>query len=211
MSRRSVAIWSSVGLVVAAVVAVALFGIVRPPDVPDLGQSGSELPAAVAGLRDTGDRQCVVIVAPDGGERTGHCAERFAELVLDDDGRLLLVSYEGSGEVATVLDPVTGEPRGREVRDRTGPPRPGGGDPEPTVAIDSVDGQLEISLLTDEGERLLARLDDPRGYDLRQGSWSPDQRWLLLLDSEDRVLAVSRDGMIVKVGEQIRRPLWVPR
>lgn len=211
MSRRSVAIWSSVGLVAAAVVAVALFGVVRPPDVPDLTQSGSSLPAAVAGLRDTGDQQCVVIVAPDGGERTGSCAERFAELVVEDDGRLLLVSYEGGGAVATVLDPVTGEPRGREVRDEIERPRPGEDEPEPTVVIDSVDGQLEISLVTDEGERFLARLDEPRGYDLRHGSWSPDQRWLLLLDSEDRVLAVSRDGDIVQVGEEIDQPLWVPR
>lgn len=223
MTRRTVAIGGSVLLAVVAVVVVLLFGVVAPPPVPALTGTDQRLPTAVAALQPRGDGTCVVIIARDGDRTGGHCVDRRAGggLRVDQQGRLLLRDHARGGLVVTTLDPRTGARVDRRVRDhdaapvpRVGPTTPAGAT-EPSLVVDETDGRLALTLLTADGdERVLARLDTVRGYRLEPTrAWSPDGGWVLLTDSEDRLLALGReDGTLVQLASEVTdQPVWLPR
>ncbi len=223
MTRRTIAIGGSVLLAVVAVVVVLLFGIVEPPPVPALTGTDQRLPTAVAALQPRGDGTCVVSIARDGDRTSGHCVDGRADagLRVDEQGRLLLRDHVQGGLVVMTLDPRTGARVDRRVRDHGAGPAPRvepttpDGETEPSLVVDETGGRLALTLLTSDGdERVLARLDAVRGYRLEPTrAWSPAGGWILLTDSEDRLLALDReDGTLVQLAAEVTdQPVWLPR
>lgn len=208
--RRTLAAAGAV-LVLAAVAAVVLvFGYVPLPDFPSLAaRPEPDIPGSVAYLvYEEREGPCLETVPASGGEpRRVTCRE--SDLLLEGpgplawtpEGDLLLVGYQPfGGKVAVVLDPETGDELERiELRHDHSDPLPSDRaeradrsrivtrhpDDAPVVAVREADGTVREVLRVEEA---------PRDYAFWGAQWSPDGEWILLEDSEGRLIVVAADG-----------------
>ena len=67
------------------------------------------------------------------------------------------------------------------------------------VRLAELSEKAQISLQSVEGDqRIIATLDGPDSYQLGSPQWSPDGRWILVSDTEGRLLILSEDGAQVR-------------
>ena len=67
---------------------------------------------------------------------------------------------------------------------------------EAQISLQSVEESVEESVSGDQ--RVIATLDGPDSYQLGSPQWSPDGRWILVSDTEGRLLILSEDGAQIR-------------
>ncbi len=213
--RRTVAAVLGAGVVVLAVTAaVALFGVRRLPAFPAVTDAPAvDVPGTVAYLTvDEDDVTCLTVVAAAGGDpRTLLCGggdneiDRIIQVAWSPDGRLLAHGHgEFGDEIVLVVEATSGEVLDRIVRApddayldpvgvKAARTRPDGAH----VLIDDAydDGHAELAVRDRAGTtRRLVSVEGPRDYAFTDALWSPGGEWILVRDSERRLLVVAADG-----------------
>lgn len=210
---------AAVALVVLAVILV--FGRSVPPELPELAEDPDPaIPGLVAFLRDGEGEQCLHVVPASGGDaRELRCGEYWhGPPRWDDDGRLTVPLAPSPGtEEVLVIDPRSGAVIDRRAEPRPGTPAPS--HPSTATAEDGTlvttrnrDGRVGLRLIGPEGEeRDLVDLEAPRSYSWWDAQWSPDDRWILVTDSEERLLVVTAaDGRVRLLVTDASSPVWSP-
>lgn len=207
--RMPVVAWVFLG-VLALVVGVGGFFVVRAvmiptPEFPSLADTPDPtLTGTVAFIRSYPD-ECVYLVAASGGEpKKVACVEGSpGDLSWTPDGKIQATRYkggEGTDPTASwIIDPKTGEVEtvpADEIPPQSYDPEEGPEVKAPngeTVACDSSNGKLTLTLGTKQGERTLLSVDAPDTYCMRVQAWNPDGSWFLVSDDLDRTLLVTTD------------------
>lgn len=192
--RRAVLLGAAV-LVVTALVAVLVFGLVPYPDLPSImTQPDPPVTARLAVISYDGASPCLSVVDGEGGQREVGCGSRYggSGLRWRSDEEVSLFSPSGLGSLL-VVDVRTGTTR--TVADDTVPDDPGGDRRYGTLSTSAEDGTSHVEVQRPDGtqERLLS-LDGPERYGLWQPLWSDDGDWVIVQDSVGRVLVVPADG-----------------
>jgi Tol biopolymer transport system component len=214
--RTTAALLAAVAVVVAVTAAVVGFGIRRLPSFPAVSDAPAlDVPGTIAYLAsdDDGDACVTVVAAAGGAPRSVLCAddatavEWISEVAWSPDGRLLVHGNgEFGDEVVLVVDMSTGA-----VLERILLARPEDGLVAPFGAVGEVrtrpDGaEVLVAGAYDEGEAKLAvrdgagatrtilTVDGPRDYGFTDAVWSPGGEWILVQDSDGRLLVVAADG-----------------
>jgi hypothetical protein len=79
------------------------------------------------------------------------------------------------------------------------------------LEVTASDGRVVLRVRDPQGEaRELLRADGPRDYGYPQVQWSPDGRWVLVLDSRERLIVVSEDAGVAPraLAEDAASPAW---
>lgn len=224
--RRSAAVVAAaVAVVVLTIAAIVVLGYVplegypSAADAPVAARTGTV--AVVYTTPDVGE--CVhLVAAADGAAGTIHCdASRLGSPSVPAwsvDGDLLLVGRDrlaGTAALGRVVDRSTGE-RGATVEVLDVPPmswpasvaaHPGGA----RARVESWEGTAGLVVTDADGDsRTLLETTGPRDYRFDGVVWSPDARWLLVVDSRGRLLVADAVGqeptqVIVALG----RDRWV--
>ena len=194
-----------VGVVVGLVLA---FAIIPLPEYPLLSdQPDSSIPGTVAFARWEQDGQCISTVPAGGGEEHLVICEDnigFGEFApgWTAEGLLVVEEFRPSGESFRLIDPDTGDTVERVPFEQTQVIR------EPirinafaesrdglSVEVDGSRGEPRL-VIYGEGtaERTILSADGPADYWYDWATWSPDGNWILVNDSEGRVLVISPTG-----------------
>ncbi|NNC39189.1 MAG: hypothetical protein HKN95_00745 [Acidimicrobiia bacterium] len=193
-----------IGLVVGLVLT---FAIIPLPDFPSLADDPDpSIPGTVAFARwDDGDL-CVWTVPASGGEASEVLCDNnigFGEISpgWTPDGLLVVEQFGPNREVFRVVDPETGETIDRISFEETGAyDGPVGRDFVATqdglsVYVNGDRGEPQLILEVPSGsERIVLEVEGPADYRFDWARLSPDGEWILVQDSEGRVLIVSPDG-----------------
>ncbi len=191
-----------VGVVVVLVLTLAVIPL---PEFPRLADDPDPaIPGTVAFARWEDEGTCVLTVPASGGEPTEiYCEENggFGEFSpgWTPDGLLIVEEFGPRGEAFVLVDPDNGEVVERvDFRmDEEGPP---GRDmvvyeEGPNVFIDGRRGSAQLILETASGtERVLLEAEGPADYWLDWARLSPDRAWVLVQDSEGRLLVAATEG-----------------
>lgn len=209
--RRGVVALVLVVVVAAAVLAVVLLvGIRRVPDYPTVAERRDPaVEGAIAYLQPPDDRSrpCVVVVAASGGAATEvYCpadGEEPGLMQWNDDGTLTLGLYVPfETDTAVRIDPRTGRSERISLNwesafayppDVVSEPRASDGARLATDAWDEDDTTAWLDIQTGGDARRLVSARGPRGYGFLDPQWSPDGRWVLFRDTEERLLIVRDD------------------
>lgn len=207
--RTRIAVGAAFAIVVIVSVVIAIFGVRRPPEFPLLAERPDPSVAGTIAYVVNEDDGSTCVHALDASGETPpvelHCTEmrhgwieqlvwtRDGDLVINGSGlrgdpveqEMLIVSYPDGAiiEQTTVAavehreQPVE-RPDGVRVHVR-------GGTHSGTAAVVAVD---------DGDERTLAEVETDGRYEFRSARWSPDGAWVLVNDSEGRLLIVDGDG-----------------
>lgn len=197
--------WATAGAVAVLVVtaAIIVLGHIPLPAFPDLAADPDpSVPGRVAYVDAGAGDTCVMVVAASGSQpRELTCSLDWPEaLAWTPDGDLVVVAYDERGPELTVID----------IDDGTVARRlPVSPDDELRVLTDEratwqgrrletgrSDGRAEVLARDAAGAgRVLVAVDGiPRDYRFESAQWSPDGRWVLVLDSRGRMLVVGADG-----------------
>ncbi len=214
--RRWIAGLTSVVLLVVVTAVVALFGVRRPPELPLVAdQQGHAVPGTLALLyHDERGRTCVDTVPAGGGEvATLICSGAetgwIEALTWTPDGDVVLLRHDGHEPVGdqpprrTAV--VVTVPDGEIVAEVPGPPsdhpppfppgRPAREDGTQLLPSGGPDGVAMLRARAPDGSsRTLLELDGPQDYSFVDARWSPDGRWILVRDSEERFIVLGEDG-----------------
>ncbi|MGH8904126.1 MAG: hypothetical protein ACRDYA_21205 [Egibacteraceae bacterium] len=217
--RPVIAVAVATVIVVAAFGGIVLFGGLPAPSYPSLADHPDpRIPGTVAFWRTGGRSPCLSLVPARGGQVRELWCKEHAETRRPEwtaDGNLVVHTYSVNGPEHLTIDGDTGE-----VLER----RAGSFDeyPQPTVAdargdgtravVDSAEGEATLSLVPPSGRpQVLLVAHGPRDYTFFDTRWSPDGNWLLVTDSEERVLVVDPDTgqarLLVNDGQS---PAWSP-
>jgi hypothetical protein len=176
-------------LVVVVGVAVAVFGVVRPPALASMSSAGFTPPAAVAGVMWNDHDQCteIAVVKPDGSRHAVTCGDVLGDLVGWTDRGIALSSWEASKPAILYVDPRSGNDLSTE-------PAPGDGGPLVAAGVrtEARDGTLTVRAESDG--TVLWTVHAAEDYRIQTGSRSPDGAWFALVDSVGRLLIVPADG-----------------
>ena len=189
------------GPLAAAVVCAAVFGYlisvgsVQPPAYPLLRDAPDPaLEGTIAFLRTEDGERCVYAVPAAGGRpKQLACSYRWPSLLgWTDAGDVVISSSDSGGTIA--IDPVTAE-MARSEPPPTPAPVPvletsstlytGGPSGEPEVVEESKLGRPRV---------VFAAAEAPRDYDFVEARYSPDRRWIIVRDSDNRLLVAPRSG-----------------
>lgn len=215
--RRLVSIVGAVVVAVGVAVTVLIAGMPRTPALLTLTEDPDPAPDdGIVFLRDDGDESCVVVVR-DGRERLGDCVDDHPRLAVDAHGEVTLRRRLDGVEVVSDVDPETGELGDRRAA------QPGDRDGGPTAGDESDAGHrafterrhdvLVVAVAEPGGDiHDLAEVRADEDYHLRDPAWSPDGRWLVLVDSSDRLLLVDAEGdaPVRVLAEDVSHPVWIP-
>jgi hypothetical protein len=190
-----------VGLVTWLVLA---FAVIPVPEYPSLTESPDDAIAGTVAFVRWENGSCLYTVPAAGGPDHEVMCTNGGDLEprWTPDGMLVVTQYDGGPGWWLIVDPATGREierirmgdeaarefdRGYEAGDididgATVFSRGDGGNP--TIVIQSDDGT----------EREVVSLEGPRDYRIDSMIWSPDGRWILFTDSEERLLVVSVTG-----------------
>lgn len=219
--RRTLVAAIGAGVVVVVIlVVIVVFGFVSPPTFPHLAdQPNTGIPGRVAYLRYEARERgpCIYVVDASGGpERSVGCDLVTHDLAWSTDGHLLALGYDTAGLEAAVLDPATGEVVGffedadaLEEYQRINRSR----HPEAGRLITDRDAHrnTSVSVLPPGGGPVeIVSAEGPRDYSFFSALWSPDGRWVLIMDSSSRLLVVSADGSQgpYVLAERANSPAW---
>jgi len=206
-ARSVPALVAAAVLVVVAIGLVLVFGIARPPQLATVTEDPTPSPeASLAWTRWADGGSCLITLDPQGVEDEVGCGYEGQELVAWTDEGIMLLGPGPPGS-ASIIDPATGEMVGQLDVDPDGWSEPR----DSAVHSTTVDGTLTV-LLRDSGTELW-RVEAPENYRIRDGVLSPDERFVVLVDSADRLLLVPADGSAeprvwAEVEESWVQPVW---
>lgn len=207
--RVTLAIVGCVNIAIIVVIAIVAMGLNRVPsfvslaDHPDAARRGT-----VAYVRRDGrDGWCVVVADASGAPRKDLLCNtgRFGtpRLSWNPDNRLRVDRYDysrSSTKTTTLIDPVSGTMTDTTTEESDWRDydlaRPESTAPDGTrIRTSDTDGAVRIDLVARDGSvTTLLRATGPRDYRIRDAVWAPDGTWLLVQDSDGRLLVVPRDG-----------------
>jgi hypothetical protein len=211
--RRAALLAAGAALAVAAVV----WGVgVEPiPDFESLAERPDpSIPGRVAFLR-SGERPCVWVVSAAGGDPRLLACSDDAEtregnwlggpVAWTGEGNVAVQAYGPYGNRVLVFDPETGRLVDRieaeapllEAGDPAGGPRADGA--RILVNRSGRTATLGIAPVA-ASPREIARVTGPPGYGFADPRWSPDGEWILVRDTNERLLVVrAREGSSLRV------------
>lgn len=201
---RILSLVGAVALIVVVIGVVAVFGVQPYPALPTVAEQPD--PPVTGRLAyvayEGGEGPCLHVVQGDGRDEELGCGTDYeGEIYWVDDGRLGVRRFrERDTSTVDVLDVATGELlEEREVASTT--PVPGldrTNDAGDRVATDARAGRATVTVTPDDGEReVVLELDGPSGYAFVDVGWTGDGRWIAVLDSAGRVIAVDPQGEAV--------------
>lgn len=209
-NRRAITAVVGAGLVIVAVVVVILvFGLIPMPQYPSLADSPDpSIPGTVAFVRWESDQPCVYVVPAAGGPERQIVCDRYdlaTRPAWSAEGLLVLTDYPN---VYVLVDPSTGA----EIRrvEAAGPDdfekssmrtfdlsqtREDGA----TIVVTSGprrEGAASLTVRFSDGSTrtLLQPEQAPADYRFDMAQWSPDGNWILVTDSEGRLIIVDARG-----------------
>lgn len=204
--RPFLAAGGAVLIVAAAVAAIVILGGVRYPAFSTVAeQPEPAVVGRIAFARWDGNEQCVVVVEQGREPRELTCENHggFGALGWTADGRLSVERWAGSGEEELVLDPETGDVMDRRLLPPDDGAEPAGVGNSPAWERDDgsrlvtggTDREAWVELVRSDGEasRLL-QVEGPRHYRFDDATFSPDGEWVLITDSEERLLIAPTGG-----------------
>ncbi len=196
-------------VVIAVVVGLVLvFAIIPLPTFASLAdEPDASIPGRVAFSQwDNGDL-CIWTVDAAGGEEPHEvlCDTDigFADLLpgWTPEGMLLVQEFRGESQAFRVIDPETGTTLNRITGDQVDTSRdPVGRDlytaPDGSEVYTEQDpGSPRVVVQSPTGvEHTLLEVEGPKDYSFNQATWSPDGEWLLVQDSEGRLLILAAQG-----------------
>jgi len=193
--RSTLALVAAAILLVVVVGLVLLFGIARPPALPNLTDQPDPAPSAAVAWTsfDSDDGPCLHVARTDGTTASLTCNLDGQVWAWDDDG--IAVFIYGPRDALQIIDPATGEIVERRqvdavdgIEGRQPPmPSPGG-----TVSSRHTDGTLTV--IRDDTRDVIWEVEAPEGYRVGSGAVSPDGAWVAMFDSAERLLLVPADG-----------------
>ncbi len=194
-SPRSVALLIAAAvLIVGVVVAVLLFGIVRPPALEPLAESGLRPSGAVTWMSWSDGESCLSIAWPDGNITEPYCSRDGGDVIAWRSDGVVLRTWTSTGESELTIDPVSGQVLDRRhVNPERDVDRPESGERIEWVRSYRDDAGLLVVELESSGD-VVWRLDAPDAYTINSGVRSPDRNWVALVDSARRLLVVPADG-----------------
>lgn len=206
-----------VGIALVVIVATSTLSL---PSFPRLAErSDPDIDGTVAFVRHEGYGEgCLFTVRAAGGTpRELRCdvGTWFGPVWTDEGELLVAASMHGwtEAEVALVIDSETGETVGRREltpkleRERAGSTERADGT---VVVADSDEGRAELALIEPDGTRkTLLSVTGPRHYGFPDVSWSPDDEWVLVVDTAQRLLIVDpRDGRTRVLATDAEQAAW---
>jgi len=219
--RRAVVV-AAIALVVLVAGFILLVGYVPPPSFPDVSEAAPAPPGTVVFQRWEDQQTCIYTIPAAGGRQDRvACDPEFGQpLGWTADGHIAVLTYGPEAARVKVLHPTTGEVvatgaavgaeqamyEAHEARGRFG-----GKQLEATAYRGSagIATRSEGDAVGDSLEEIL-RVEAPRTYGMWDLQWSPDGRWILVVDSENRIIVAAADGsrgpfLVVK---EANSPAW---
>ena len=198
--RRFVAMAASAAVVVGVLVAILLFGVRDVPSYPALADAPDPsitgwIAYGVAGDDKVGNL-CIDVVPAGGGVPRRITCSAGGPFSWSSDGMLQVyrVPLLTAPYTVTRYDPATGASLGdastasAPYANSYGSPRRADG------AVVAVSRDRVIVGMGTGSITILRVADAPDDYAFLLGRWSPDGRWVLVQDSERRLLVVAADG-----------------
>jgi len=206
--RAIVSIVAAVSVLVVVTVIIFVFGVIPLPDYPSLAdQPDPSIPGRVAYV-EFDEEPCLFIVPASGGDaQEVWCGRQYIEYPSwSSDGLLLVMDYTAE-PTYILIDPATGNEVDRVRVEDTNVP---GAEPlryGPGIRYERPDGAtvitagrrsgestVEVQLPGGESRTILSVEDAPADYQFVDVQWSPDGEWVLVSDTEGRLLIVGADG-----------------
>jgi hypothetical protein len=179
-------------VVVVAVLALA-FGIVRPPALEGLTDAQrAALPGGVAWTEFNDRDGCtdLMVADPSDGAKSVVCHEQLDRVVGWTEDGIVTVAWTDNGENLQTRDPATGEVlSSRDLGGYVDQPKDEADDAGFTT--DRVDGKL---VLANRYGSVVWETEADARYEIGSISVSPDDRWVAMTDSAERLLVVRTDG-----------------
>jgi len=210
--------------VIAAVVsgAILLFGVKHVPSFPDVADQPEPAVTGTIAYLSWGEAgPCLHVraaaAAPE-AERVRCALDQpgVGGFAFRPDGTLAVYSYGPAGTTETVLDPdslhVVSEqvlPAGTKAVEGWASRDDRNADGVRAVVERRGEGSWRVVARSGDSERELLATEGPDDYWVGDAWWSPDGRWVLVTDSERRVLLLSGDGggdtrVLVREADQLQ-------
>lgn len=205
-------------IVVAAFGGIVLFGRLSVPSYPSLADHPDPgIPGTIA-FWSTGRSPCLSLVPARGGQvRELWCKEHAGTSRPEwtADGNLVIRTYSVTGPEHLTIDGATGEVLERRAGSYDEHHQPAVADARgdgTRAVVDDTEGEVTLSLVPPSGRpRPLLVAHGPRDYAFSDTRWSSDGNWLLVTDSEERVLVVdSATGTARVLVSRGQSPAWSP-
>ncbi len=187
----------TIGYLVAGAALIALvaglvlaFGVVRPPRLQAIAESGAIPPGGVAMLQWDGQGGCLAIhvTRPDGTTAASACDSSLDGIVGWTSDGIVATAWLDGGEVLRTYDP-----RSLAMVSSVASSKGMESAPEAGIGTEtSSDGVMTIYWGAEY--HVLWRVDAPENYRVESGAPSPDGRWFALTDTAGRLLLVPADG-----------------
>jgi hypothetical protein len=197
----------SVILLAATITAIVVFGHMADPEYSQLRNSpDASIDGTVAYVTNADGKDCVWVVKAAGGQEPKQlgCLDFFmADLRFTNDGKLLAVgndySYKGFRLTVVVYDPESGaQIETFALSEAEGRPTVESGVQELFTSDDGFDGGFfgggsdgahTVWVARDpEGDDRIISRKAPGNYYFSSAMYSPDRKWLLIRDSDGRLL-----------------------
>ena len=203
MNRAVLAVSASVVVILAVLAAVLVFGVIPLPDYPSLADHpDASIPGTVAFITDD-EPSCLGVVPAGGGPTTElRCGVvELGTLGWTSDGLIVTIDFSSVTSRYLLIDPVSGQVVDTVPADVD--------EPKPLVWESQSTREDGAVLITDDGREAttvkvrvpnevpttILSADGPHDYSFDVATWSPDGQWVLVVDSEGRILVVGESGL----------------
>lgn len=202
MNRAVLAVSASVVVILAVLVAVLVFGVIPLPNYPSLADnSDTSIPGAVAFITDD-NPPCLGVVQASGGPTTElRCGVvEVGTLGWTSEGLIVTIDFSSAAPRYLLIDPVSGEVVDTVPTDFE-EPKPLAWESQSTRADGAVlitdnnrgTATVKVRVPNQEPTSILST-EGPQDYSFDVATWSPDGQWVLVVDSEGRILIVGESG-----------------
>jgi hypothetical protein len=202
MTRGTVAVLMAVLVLAVVLVVVLVFGVIPLPDYPSLADHPDpSIPGTIAFVSDDA-ASCLGVVPAGGGDvRELRCGSiETSTPAWTTDGLIATLDFTSAVPRYLLLDPMSGQVVDTVDTDSKSP--------EPLVTESQTTRSDGAVLITEnsrgvatveirapnEPARVLITANGPRDYRFDVATWSPDGAWVLVVDSEGRLLIVNASG-----------------
>lgn len=204
--RAIVSIVAAVSVLAVVTAIIFLFGVIPLPEFPSLAdQPDPSIPGTVAYV-EFDDTPCLVTLPASGGDPDEvWCGRQYVEFPSwTADGLLVVLDYTQQPSYL-LIDPTTGTevdriPQTSQPGEPVPLPYPADGRQErPDGARVRADGlrggETSVVVRIDGTDQTILTVERaPSDYSFIEAQWSPDGAWVLVSDSEGRLLIVGADG-----------------